>query len=113
MKPIDKELDRLWSEIIRKRGKCERCGRTDRLQAAHIISRSHRNTRWDLMNGLCLCGGCHIFFAHKEPLEFAEFVKKKLGKKEYDNLRARGQMVVKNQDKEAIKMYLKKEYEKL
>jgi 5-methylcytosine-specific restriction endonuclease McrA len=113
MKQTIKYLDKLWSQIVRSRGKCERCGKTTGLQAAHIISRTHKNTRWDLENGLCLCGGCHIFFAHKEPLEFAEFVRDRLGQKNYDNLRARGQMIAKGLDLEAIKLYLENEDNKI
>jgi 5-methylcytosine-specific restriction endonuclease McrA len=103
---IDSQLDILWSKRVKEIGYCEKCGKTYGLQASHIISRTHRNTRWDLQNGLCLCKGCHKFWAHKEPLEFTEWVKEKLGEKEYEALRMRGQIIAKGLDKEAIKLYL-------
>lgn len=81
---INNSLDKLWSEIIRSKGFCERCGKTENLQAAHIITRSNRMVRWDEFNGLCLCAGCHLFWAHKEPLEFSRFVEENYpGRVEY------------------------------
>ena len=84
---LTNRLDVLWSHIIKKVGKCERCGRTYNLQAAHIHSRSNRSTRWILLNGLCLCGGCHLFWAHQHPTDFTDFVMNKLGFDVYDELR--------------------------
>jgi len=37
---------------------------------------------------ICLCAGCH-FFGHKNPLQFAEFVKLWLGDYEYEQLKIR------------------------
>ena len=64
-----RKLDKMFSEIVRKGGECERCGKTDKtkLQCAHIYSRRHKNIRWDFKNALCLCAGCHMFFWHLEP----------------------------------------------
>lgn len=73
-KTLKRKLDKLVSEIVRKRGKCERCLGKNCLQAAHIFSRTYLNTRWDLDNVLCLCAGCH-FFAHKNPILFVEWLK--------------------------------------
>ena len=51
------------------------------------------NTRFLLDNMLCLCPDCHINFAHKSPILFAEFVRKKLGKDKYELLKeARNQI---------------------
>jgi len=52
--------DSLWSQIIRRRGVCQVCGKTERLQAAHGFSRRYHATRWNLLNGRCLCSGCHV-----------------------------------------------------
>jgi hypothetical protein len=68
------KLDKLISLKVRSKGKCERCGRKDTLQPAHIISRNNRTLRWDIQNILCLCAGCH-FWAHQDPLGFTDFVK--------------------------------------
>jgi 5-methylcytosine-specific restriction endonuclease McrA len=105
-KKITKELDKLWADRIKSIGRCERCGKTINLQAHHIIPRNHHNTRWDLTNGVCLCLACHLFWAHKNAIEFAEWIKEKLGEKEYQALRLRGQTIAKNLDKEAIRIYL-------
>lgn len=58
----------------------------EKLQCAHIYSRTYRNTRWDLKNLLCLCSGCH-FYAHKNPLAFTEIVQSHLGSYEYAMLK--------------------------
>ena len=72
---IEKECDELWSKIIRSTGECQRCGKKTGLQAAHIISRKHKLFRWDLRNGLCLCVRCHLYWQHREAIEFAEWLK--------------------------------------
>jgi MinD superfamily P-loop ATPase len=80
------KLDRICSEIVRGRGKCERCSNKETLQCCHVYSRTYNNTRWLLDNLLCLCASCH-FWSHKNPLEFAEVVKGKIGEEKYDELR--------------------------
>lgn len=69
-------LDRAFSLYIRARDKCcQHCGRSDGLlDCAHIRSRRHVGTRWDELNALCLCRGCHMKFT-VEPLDWAEWVK--------------------------------------
>ena len=69
-----KQADILFSRIVRRRdGMCVRCGRTENLQCAHIISRSYRSIRCDVDNAVALCRGCHVFFTHR-PLEWQEWV---------------------------------------
>lgn len=64
---------KLHSKIVRERaGQCERCGSTDNLQCAHIISRTRSNTRTDLDNAWCLCAKCHWRLDHYH-IEFALF----------------------------------------
>ena len=84
---LKRKLDKAVSEIVRSRGKCEHCERTENLQCAHIISRTNLNLRWNLQNLLCLCPNCHINFAHKNPLMFAEWVKEYLGEAKYHALK--------------------------
>ena len=70
-----KKLDRLWAAKIREVGHCMICGKTDTLNAHHIVGRRNRNVRWDLYNGVCLCSGHHTFntqSAHQDPLWFNE-----------------------------------------
>lgn len=74
---LDKLCGAIWGQIIRSVGKCERCGRKDNLQAAHIYPRGkfkHHPIKWDLDNGLCLCYGCHIHFAHAHPVGFTRWL---------------------------------------
>lgn len=83
---LTRRLDKVVSEIVRKRGKCERCGSVDgTLQCCHIFSRTYRNLRWDLDNLLCMCASCH-FFCHKNPIAFVRFVEQKLGKEKVEQL---------------------------
>lgn len=68
------QADQLFSRMVRERdGSCVRCGSTDRLQCAHIISRSYHATRVDEDNAVALCQGCHVFFTHR-PLEWIDFI---------------------------------------
>ena len=49
--------------------RCVRCGTDKGIQWAHIITRARTNLRWLLENALTLCGGCHMFWWHKHPLD--------------------------------------------
>jgi hypothetical protein len=96
LKKLKKSLDILWSQLIKIRDKrCIRCGRIDRLNSAHIFSRSQMSVRWDLDNGICLCGGCHLFWWHKNPIEAAEFIKEFLGVEKYEKLRVKARTLAK------------------
>ena len=91
---IKDELDKLFSIIIRDKGKCERCGKTSPLNTAHIFSRRNLATRWDKDNVLCLCVGCH-FWAHQNPIEFVEWINKLRGVSWYNKLREKANKVKK------------------
>ena len=81
------KADELFSLYWRQQiGVCERCLKKEGLQVAHIISRGCKKLRYERDNTFVLCGGCHQFWAHKKPLEFAEFVKKKKGEDVYHYL---------------------------
>ena len=41
--------------------------KTQGLQCAHVISRSNLHLRFNELNALCLCAGCHLKW-HHEPL---------------------------------------------
>lgn len=51
---------KLHSLVVRSRGRCERCGSTSNLQAAHIVPRRYSVTRCDPEAAWCLCAGCHL-----------------------------------------------------
>ncbi|MCP4990739.1 MAG: hypothetical protein GY928_33270 [Colwellia sp.] len=84
-KGIDGKLDKAWAELVKLRAgnKCEYCGKRSYLNSHHIYSRSKKSTRWDTMNGICLCVGHHTFSstfsAHKTPLEFTDWLKDYMG----------------------------------
>lgn len=68
-----KLADKLFSELVRSRGKCEHCGKTTSLQCAHIISRTNKHLRWNEDNALSLCVRCHLYWSHRNPLEFTKW----------------------------------------
>ena len=81
--------DKLWSEIVRSRGACEACNCQPPgviLQGAHGFSRRYRGTRWNLLNGFCLCSGCHVSFTHN-PLLWDEWLRRAWGEETYSELR--------------------------
>ena len=100
MKPtkssLKRKLDKEVSRIVRSRGECSKCrnNKYEKLQAAHIFSRSMLSVRWDLLNVICLCAGCH-FWAHREPILFTEFVREFLGENKYTELKHRAKSIKK------------------
>ena len=84
-----KKMDISFSKIVRALGVCEHCLSTQNLQCAHVLSKRHLQTRFDLENALCLCVRCHIYWAHKEPHEFVKWFDDKFGGELYDELRQR------------------------
>lgn len=86
---IKKKLDTLWSQIIRSKGSCEVCGKTENLNAHHLIGRRDLSLRWELMNGVCLCAGCHTFklrSAHQDPIWFHQWLLENKGQDYLDEL---------------------------
>src|SRR3990167_7578217 len=84
----ENQLDRVFSLYIRNRDKrCLKCGTKENLQCAHIFSRTARSVRWNALNALTLCYKCHLFWAHKNPIEFTEFVKHYLGEQDFASLK--------------------------
>lgn len=80
-KTLKNRADALFSQIIRARGVCERCGRRPpeiTLQCAHILSRKYTATRWLETNALSLCVGCH-HWGHMNPVEWGIFLEDDAG----------------------------------
>lgn len=90
------KADKLFSQVVRSRGVCENCGERDytKLQCAHVIRRAYNATRVDENNAFCLCWTCHRRFTDW-PLEFAEFVERKIGRPAYLALRLKAEAGVK------------------
>lgn len=93
---LKKELDKIASQQARGRDgfKCQKCGVvSNRVHAAHIFSRGNLATRWNLDNLVTLDYYCHLLWSHRQPLEFAEWVQNKLGKKKYEALKKKSQTI--------------------
>jgi len=74
-----KKLDIAFAKHIKRAGVCQRCGKAEHLNCAHAYSRAKMSIRWYDDNAFCMCVGCHFFWAHRNPLEFASWVQKTLG----------------------------------
>jgi hypothetical protein len=117
-KGIDKKLDDAWSRLVKLRAgmKCEipNCHKKV-LNSHHIYSRSKKSTRWDVLNGICLCVGHHTFSstfsAHKTPLEFIEWLTEYKGQDFIDRLRLKANSISKLHafEKEILLQELQKE----
>ena len=72
------KADSLFSQIVRSRGRCERCGSLERslFQCAQVIGRDNKALRWDANNALNLCDPCHRW-AHDKPKLFKAWFKEK------------------------------------
>jgi ribosomal protein L20 len=93
-KPLrKKDLDILWSRLIRDRDKsCVVCGKKP-VQAHHIFSRSYNSTRWNLDNGISLCYYHHIYWAHQKYEEFRKFIIDRIGEEKFEELRKYSQQI--------------------
>ena len=70
---IISKLDKVTAQVIKLRDDytCQRCGGKPHPQGchwAHIYSRTSHKMRWDLLNNLVLCNGCHRFW-HANPID--------------------------------------------
>jgi len=86
LKGVDGKLDTAWSLLVKLRAgmkfEIQNCHKPV-LNSHHIYSRSKKSTRWDVLNGICLCVGHHVFSstfsAHKTPLEFVRWLEEYKG----------------------------------
>lgn len=78
---MKQEIDKLVKAYVHARDgyKCLMCGNEKNLQAAHIFSKGkHQRLRFDPLNILSLCVGCHIYGpAHKDPVAFVDWINEK------------------------------------
>ena len=115
-KRLIKELDKLWTEIVKLRAgnKCQYCGRNNiRLNAHHIHSRSRYATRWDLDNGVCLCFTHHRLM-HDDPEEAMKFYKTLFTQEQWEQLKTKAHQLAKFSlaDLEQMRDKLKEELKK-
>ena len=109
-KKLINKLDKVFGAYIRSKRECEWCGKTKencQLQWCHIFSRKFHNTRWNELNSLCLCAGCHRK-GHDQPTVFSKWVINYLGSMVYEELEQEHNRIKKWQDyelKELIEKY--------
>lgn len=80
MKPkrltLRRKADKLWSQLIMNKGRCEVCGKDKNLNPHHVVGKRNLALRHDLRNGVCLCSGCHtlkVKSAHQDSMWFIEW----------------------------------------
>lgn len=61
--------DKLWSLAVKIDWdhQCAVCGHRGGLNSHHLLPRQHTTTRYDLVNGICLCRRCHLFCPDVSP----------------------------------------------
>lgn len=89
--------DKLCSLLVRSRGRCQMCGSTQNLQAAHIVSRRFNATRVDPLNLWCLCATDH-FRVDTHPDEKLALAEKTIGLDTYYELKRRAEAGIKVND---------------
>ncbi len=104
---IIKEVDNLWKQAVLKRagGKCEKCGKDKYVQAHHIHPRTYWSLRFDIENGIALCRKHHIYWAHKDAIDFYNWIKDKRNLKYLEMSKNRQS----KNDYQAIKIYLEQQ----
>lgn len=88
------KADKQFSLIIRSLGHCERCGSSENLQTAHIISRRYSATRTDLRNAWCLCASCHRRLTDW-PRDHSHYITETIGSDLYEELQRKAETVTK------------------
>lgn len=116
------KLDKLWGSIVKstQRYVCEMCKITGRMEAAHVVGRRHRTTRWGTMLrgkfdfcGHCLCHRCHQQYDEHGPLE-SRIISEVIGQVRKEEIQFIAKTTIaKNQDYDEIKDFLNVYWEKL
>jgi hypothetical protein len=105
-KDLIKKLDIAWAKRIKEVSPhCGVCGKDSYLNAHHIFSRRYMSTRWDLKNGITLCRGCHLYFAHQKYEEFRDIVICRIGIEGFISLKQKS-LLIKKWDKEELEELL-------
>lgn len=77
--PVDRDDYRViaWKKNVLSAGKCNKCGKTEHLEAHHVIKwAEYPMGRIDIRNGECLCHECHTE-EHKDDQSYYMMVAKK------------------------------------
>lgn len=112
---VTKELDAILRSCVMARdgNRCRRCGkeaasgRGQAIETAHIYPKGkYPSMRYRMDNVLALCHACHHHFAHKDPINFALWVRKELGDAVMTPLAVRAAKPGKT-DRDADRLYLR------
>lgn len=91
---MKKEMDAIHSKKVRARDKkCQKCLKAPATQCAHIFEREKLSTRWDMENCIGMCFYCHLYWAHRSPVEFTLWVQERMGKEKFAALKKRSQKI--------------------
>jgi len=76
---LTKTIQKEFNSLVASKGVCEKCDRGYTvMQCSHVWSiGSYSNLRFDILNTMCMCGRCHNFWWHLEPMESREWFAKK------------------------------------
>ncbi len=71
---LRRECDRIFALAVKERDgwACRACGTHMHPQCAHLVSRRYHAVRWNLVNAVCLCAGCHVKFTH-DPIAWEDW----------------------------------------
>lgn len=97
--------DDVWKKVVKDRDgwTCRRCGKDKsqaQIHAAHIMRSTYKALRkgfdkhtgdgcclrHDLRNGIAMCAGCHIMWAHQNPHAFVDWIIEEIGRELYGEL---------------------------
>lgn len=111
-RPKRKELIKICDELcrqivkIRDGGKCQVCGKKE-VHVAHIYSKgANPSLRFNPLNLVLLCPKHHLYWAHRSPIEFSEWVKNHLGEEKFFELRKQANLPVFKLDLNLVKIEL-------
>lgn len=91
---------------------CQKCGINLRhnpraMHLSHFYGRRGKSTRWDKLNGFCMCAACHSWLG-EHPHEHTNLVKDIIGSGAFDILAFKAHTpykMAKGEDKEIAKHY--------
>lgn len=105
------KLDDVFSRLIRARDRwtCQRCGavhasNSGGLHCSHYWSRRNQGTRFDEMNCVALCYGCHMYLTGN-PQSHHEFIRGRLTPRQLELLEYRARADCKRNKAERELLY--------
>lgn len=81
--------------------RCEFCGQAGRVEVSHFYGRRGEATRQDPDNCQLLCSYHHRLF-HERPNDYSDWMRKRMGEKEFKKLTVRANSYQKKDEKLAV-----------